>query len=75
MYGIVYVHRDNAMELREEIKDVIYNDYTKNGYSKKIPSDGFIRNFTKKYNIGIPTDMFFDEDEFMDAMMKSFDSF
>ena len=47
MYGIVYVHKDKAIELREEIKDLIYNDYIKNGYSKDMPTDEFIRDFPR----------------------------
>ncbi len=75
MYGIVYVHKDKAVELREEIKDLIYNDYLKNGYSEDMPTDEFIRNFDKKYNIQIPNDMFFDEEEFMNNMFNFFDNF
>ena len=58
MYGIVYVHKDKVIELREEIKDLIYNDYVKNGYSKDMPINEFIRDFDKKYNIQIPHDLF-----------------
>lgn len=75
MYGIVYVHKDNAENLREEIKDVIYNDYMKNGYSKDMPSDDFINSFEKKYNICIPSDIFFDEEEFMKKMMEFMHNF
>lgn len=73
MYGIVYVHKNNAEELKEEIKEVIYNDYIKNGYSKDMPSDEFIDKFYKKYNIKIPYDIFFDENEFMMKMLELFD--
>ena len=75
MYGIVYAHKDKAIELREEIKKVIYDDYIKNGYSKDMPTDEFINEFHKKYNIQIPYDMFFDEREFMNKMMELFDCF
>ena len=75
MYGIVYAHKDKAIELREEIKKVIYDDYIKNGYSKDMPTDEFINEFYKKYNIQIPYDMFFDEREFMNKMMELFDCF
>lgn len=75
MYGIVYAHKDKAIELREEIKEVIYDDYIKNGYSKDMPTDEFINEFHKKYNIQIPYDMFFDEREFMNKMMELFDCF
>lgn len=59
MYGIVYVHKDNAKSLREEIKDLIYNDYNKNGFSEDMPTDEFISNFGKKYDIQIPCNIFF----------------
>ena len=75
MYGIVYVHKDNAIKLREEIKSVIYKDYMKNGYSEDMPTDEFISDFNKKYNIQIPNDIFFDEEEFMNKMMNLFDIF
>lgn len=75
MYGIVYAHRDKARKLREEIKDFIYNDYITNGFSEDMPSDEFITEFHKKYDIKIPYDMFFDENEFMTSMMNLFDLF
>ena len=75
MYGIVYAHKDKAIELREEIKKVIYDDYIKNGYSTDMPTDEFINEFHKKYNIQIPYDMFFDEREFMNKMIELFDCF
>lgn len=59
MYGIVYTHKDNAENLREEIKKTIYEDYIKNGYSEDMPTDEFINKFHKKYNIQIPSDIFF----------------
>ena len=73
MYGIVYVHKDKAYELREEIKKLIYDDYMVNGYSKDMPTDEFIRNFGDKYHICIPSDIFFDEEEFMNRMLELFD--
>lgn len=75
MYGIVYVHRDKAIDLREEIKKVIYEDYAKNGYSDDMPTDDFIKSFHEKYDIDVPSDMFFDEDELMNKMMNMFDNF
>lgn len=59
MYGIVYVHKNNAIKLRKEIKNFIYDDYITNGYSENIPTDEFIDKFHKKYNIKIPSDIFF----------------
>lgn len=75
MYGIVYAHKNKAEKLREEIKDLIYNDYITNGYNEDKPSDEFISEFHKKYNIQIPNDIFFDENEFMNNMMNLFDNF
>ena len=75
MYGIVYAHKDNAEALREEIKEVIYNDYITNGYSDDMPSDDFIHKFSEKYNICIPNDIFFDEEELMKKMMDFMDDF
>ena len=75
MYGIVYAHKNKAEKLREEIKDLIYNDYITNGYNEDMPSDEFISEFHKKYNIQIPNDIFFDENEFINNMMNLFDNF
>ncbi len=75
MYGIVYVHKDKAVELREEIKEFIYNDYIKNGYSKDMPTDEFMNEFIERYNIQIPSDIFFDEEAFMQKMIDFFDNF
>jgi hypothetical protein len=74
MYGIIYVHKDNAVKLREEIKKVIYDDYEKNGYNEDKLTDEFINEFGKKYNITIPNDIFFDENEFMNKFMNIFDN-
>lgn len=59
MYGIVYVHKNDSVRLQKEIKQVIYNDYMKNGYSEDMPTDEFINRFHTKYNIQIPYDIFF----------------
>ena len=53
MYGIVYVHKNVAVRLQKGIKQVIYNDYMKNGYSEVMPADEFINHFDTKYNIQI----------------------
>ncbi len=73
MYGIVYAHKDKAMELREDIKKVIYDDYMKNGYSEDMPTDEFMHEFIEKYQLDIPMDIFFDEVEFMERMNELFD--
>lgn len=74
MYGIIYVHKDNVKNLREEIKQEIYGDYIKNGYSEDMPTDEFIEKFHEKYGIDIPSDIFFDEEEFMNKMINLFDN-
>ena len=75
MYGIVYVHKNNAIKLREKIKNFIYDDYITNGYNENIPTDEFIDKFHKKYNIKIPSDIFFEESEIMDNIINLFDNF
>ena len=75
MYGIVYVHKNNAIKLREKIKNFIYDDYITNGYNENIPTDEFIDKFHKKYNIRIPSDIFFEESETMDNIINLFDNF
>lgn len=62
MYGIVYVEKENAYEKREQMKSDLEKEYCKN----KEPSDGFIDNFTKKYDVCLPSDIFFDGDAMMD---------
>ena len=74
MYGIVYVHKDKAEALKEEIKAVIYEDYLKNGYDPDMPSDEFMKEFADKYKIDIPSDIFFDQDRFMESMLRLMDS-
>ena len=40
-----------------------------------MPTDEFIRDFDKKYNIQISYDIFFNEHEFMQRMYELFDTF
>lgn len=56
MYGIVYVEKDKAYALREEIKKVIAEEYDKNSE----PSGDFINEFCEKYGLCLPNDLFFD---------------
>ena len=72
MYGIVYVHKNEAEKLRNKIKQEIYDDYIRNGYSKDLPTDKFINNFYNKYKITIPSDIFFDEEKFMNDLLNIF---
>ena len=62
------------MVFREEIKDLLYNDYITNGYSDDMPTDEFIQNFYEKYHICIPRNLFFDEDAFIESMLKAFEN-
>ena len=55
-YGIVYVEREKAAALRDEIKKVLIEEYKVN----KEPSGEFINSFANKYKVCIPNDMFFD---------------
>ncbi len=60
MYGISYVDKVKADAQREAMKKDLEEEYEKtNGEG---PSDDFINAFCKKYEIGIPNDIFFDFD-------------
>ena len=56
MCGIVYVEKEKAYNLREEIKEILAKEYQIN----KEPTDEFIGKFSNKYEISIPNDLFFD---------------
>lgn len=73
MYGIVYVHKNEAESLKEEIKKVFYDDYKKNGYSKDMPTKEFINWFAEKYKLCIPDDIFFDETQLMEDLLNMFE--
>ena len=64
-----------ANALRGKVSADAYKDYMENGYSKDMPSGDFINNFGEKYNICIPSDIFFDEEEFMKKMIEFTDKF
>ena len=66
MYGIVYADKENAYEKREQIKADLEKEYSKN----KEPSSEFINSFVKKHDVCLPSDVFFDEDAWMEAFMK-----
>lgn len=66
MYGIVYAEKENAYEKREQMKSDLEKEYCKN----KEPSDDFIDSFAKKYDVCLPSDILFEEDALMDALMK-----
>ena len=55
-YGIIYVESDEAIALREEIKEELEKEYSIN----KEVTDEFISNFGKKYEVCLPDDLFFD---------------
>ena len=54
-YGIVYVEKEKAYALQNEIKKVIIEEYIIN----KEPSGEFINSFANKYEICLPDDLFF----------------
>lgn len=56
MCGIIYVEEEKAYHLHEEIKELLAKEYKKN----KEPTDKFMNEFHKKYNICLPNDLFFD---------------
>ncbi len=60
--GIIYVEKENAHNLHEEIKEVLANEYRIN----KEPTDEFINRFSNKYEISIPDDLFFDAKNLFD---------
>ena len=62
MYGIVYVEKEKAYDLREEIKEVLVSEYQKN----KEPTGDFINEFGKKYKICLPNDLFFNAQALFD---------
>ena len=47
MYGTIYVKKENAYELREEVKRVLEREYK----ISKEPTDEFIDEFVEKYNL------------------------
>lgn len=57
MYGIVYVTSEDAASKREEIKVELEREYQLH----KEPTHQFIKEFTEKYKMCIPSDMFFDD--------------
>lgn len=57
MFGISYVSKANAYQRFEEIKKDIEKEIQKHGSE---PSDKFIDEFCKKYDVVIPDDIFMD---------------
>lgn len=66
MYGIVYAEKENAYEKREQMKADLEKEYRKS----KEPSNEFIDGFVKKYDVCLPSDVLFDEDALMDALLN-----
>ena len=54
-YGIIYVEAITAHEKYNEIKKELEIEYNKN----KQPTSAFINDFTAKYNVQLPLDIFF----------------
>lgn len=59
MHGIIYTNEKEGPELVEKVKDELVKEYKKN----KEPSNIFIDTFAKKYDVCMPTDMFFNFDD------------
>ena len=64
-YGIVYVHEEEAVEKREQMKADLEQEYLRN----KEPSRAFIHSFVKKYDVQLPNDVLFDSDALMEQWM------
>jgi hypothetical protein len=56
MIGIIYVKEDEMEAKREEVKSELLEEYLKG----EELSDEFIRAFTKKHNVQLPSDILFD---------------
>ena len=67
MYGIVYTDKNHAYELRKQMQKDLEKEYNKN----KEPSSKFVNDFADKYDVCIPYDMFFNEQAFMEGMLKA----
>lgn len=61
MVGIVYANADEAEALRQQMKKDLEEEYKKN---KEIPSSDFVNYFGNKYRLDLPTDLFFNLDDF-----------
>ncbi len=66
MYGIVYASKDEAVEIREQMKADLEQEYLKN----KEPSREFINRFAKKYDVQLPNDILFDSDALMEKWLN-----
>ncbi len=62
MYGIIYVEKENAESLREEVKTVLAKEYE----IHKEPTDEFMKKFIETYNLSIPGDILFDDSDLFD---------
>lgn len=65
MYGIVYAEKEEAYEKREQMKADLEQEYSRN----KEPSDEFMNSFSEKYDVCLPSDVVFDEEALMKAML------
>lgn len=57
-YGIAYAEPDKVYAVRDEMKKELAEEYDK----ANTPSDEFIHKFTEKYDVSLPSNMFFDFD-------------
>ena len=60
-YGIVYAEKEKVYEIRDEMKRELQAEYDRD---RKV-SNEFIRKFSEKYDVCIPSDIYFNFD-FMD---------
>ena len=56
LYGIAYVHENDAEEIRYQMKAELEEEYKRNGEN---PSETFINSFAKKYKLCLPSDIYF----------------
>jgi len=52
-YGIIYVEKEKATTLRQEIKKELVKEY----HDNREPSDDFINSFAEKYKVCLPSDI------------------
>lgn len=65
-YGIVYAEAEESYELREQMKRELVDAYKVMGK----PTGEFIKQFVRKYDVQMPSDIVFDEETFMNTFMN-----
>lgn len=56
MFGVIFISKEIAYERYQEVKNELEKEILKNGIK---PSNIFINEFCKKYDVTIPNDIFF----------------